>query len=72
MKLQALILALDWLVYVFFLASAVYCIVVSNVIQNYANKTTDTYKSEIDAKNVQMPALIAIFSCTVQPLLTYI
>ena len=58
MKLQALILALDWLVYIFLLASAVYCIVVSNVIQNYANKTTDTYKSEIDAENIQMPEFL--------------
>ena len=58
MKLQEIIVAIDWMVYIFFLASAVYCIVVSNVIQNYANKTTDTYKSEIDAKNVQMPEFL--------------
>ena len=58
MKLQGLIVALDWFTYVVFLASAIYCIIVSNVIQNYANKTTDTYKSEIVAKNVQMPEFI--------------
>ena len=58
MKLQAVISAIDWLVYIFFLASAVYCIIVSNVIQNYANKTTDTYKSEIVAESVQMPEFL--------------
>ena len=55
MKLQGVIVALDWFAYIVFLASAVYCIIVSNVIQNYARKTTDTYKSEIDAENIQMP-----------------
>ena len=58
MKLQEKIVAIDWLVYIFFLASAVYCIIVSNVIQNYANKTTDTYKSEIVAESVQMPEFL--------------
>ena len=58
MKLQGVIVALDWFAYIVFLASAVYCIIVSNVIQNYANKTTDIYKSEIDAENIQMPEFL--------------
>ena len=53
MKLQVLIVALDWFAYIVFLASAVYCIIARNIIQNHTNETKDTYKSEIDAQKCQ-------------------
>ena len=47
MKLQHIFKIIDRLVYTALIICAAYCIIASNVIQNFANQTTDTYKSEI-------------------------
>ena len=54
LKVQ-IIQAIDWIVYITSFVIGIYCIIASNVIQNYAHKTTDTYKSEIDAYHVEIP-----------------
>ena len=54
LKVQ-IIQAIDWIVYIASFVIGIYCIIASNVIQNYANRTTDTYKSEIDADHVEIP-----------------
>ena len=54
MKLE-FIKAIDWIVYIISLALAIYYIIASGVIQNYANKTTDSFKSEVEADHADVP-----------------
>ena len=46
---------IDWIFYIVSLGLAIYSIFSSGVIQNYWNKTTDSFKSEVEAGDVEIP-----------------
>ena len=55
MKLAEVVKFIDWLIYFFLFSIAIYSIIESNVIQDYFNKNSDTYQTEIQAQDVIIP-----------------
>ena len=55
MELSQKVKIIDWIIYLVLWISAIYCIIQSNVIQNYFNKDSDTYKTEIEATGIELP-----------------
>ena len=55
MELSQKVKIIDWIIYLVLWVSAIYSIIQSNVIQNYLNKDSDTYKTEIAAREVILP-----------------
>ena len=51
MKFELIIKIIDWVIYICLCASAIYCIITSNVIQDYLNEYSDTYQTEVEAND---------------------
>ena len=45
----------DWFLYIILWMISIYFIVESDVIPKYLNKSTDTYETEIEAKEISIP-----------------
>ena len=55
MKLAKIVKFIDLLIYFFLFVIAIYTIIESDVIKDYFNKNSDTYQTEIQAKEVITP-----------------
>ena len=55
MELSQKVKIIDWIIYLVLWVIAIYCIIQSNVIQNYFNKDSDTYKTEIETTGTILP-----------------